>query len=216
MTAVEKKLFQLIKIDVDDNGITMKEIDVFGLKNLLKQRLSPRSFDISCTNEDGCTPLMIVAEEIDHSHSMSLSAAEELCSYEIMSLLFDHGSNVNIQNTVETEYSQGMTALNYACFSSSSNIVKLLLKYETNPHLPNDDNTTPLFSLSCSADTDKMKALLECGADANYKDSNGSAYPFMRYYLLDVYMVVLCKMLFVVANYYYNMELTLMIRIWMA
>lgn len=181
LTEPEINLFHLIKGDLMINGHDRRR-DIHGLRTLLlSQRPSRHKFNVNCCNEYGHTPLMLAISyyEHDEEQQFGVSDEEERSIFEVVSILLEHGADVNIQK-YEGEL-LGFTALHFAS-RYSYKIVKLLLSHGADPNLSSyedndyddNDNVTPLCIASRNVNYLAMKVLLESGADPNHKNDDGN------------------------------------------
>jgi ankyrin repeat protein len=107
----------------------------------------------------------------DTNHNTPLHLASYCQDLKLIRLLLNHGANVNVQNT------DGQTPLHVVFLLSaysedSFGIVQLLLERGADVNT-REDHESPLHLASWNGRLDSVRALLNCGANVNAKDSQG-------------------------------------------
>lgn len=108
------------------------------------------------------------------SEQTLVSEDKERHATEVIMILLENGANINIQMPEVGGFS-GETALHFACYFTTSNIVRLLLCHGANPNIQGAHGVTPLFISIRYSKYDTMKVLLDFGADVNFKTNLGNA-----------------------------------------
>ena len=86
---------------------------------------------------------------------------------EVVEILLNKGSNVNLKNEA------GTTALMYAAMDGHSDIVRLLLGKNARVNDRDKFGQTALMQAAISGDIETIKVLVEAGADLNIKNAYG-------------------------------------------
>ena len=103
----------------------------------------------------------------DDNGNTALSIASENGHSNVVKLLLDKGSQVDIMNT------DGWTALMKASQSGYKDVVKLLLKHGAQVNLQSRDGCSALLLASEAGYIEIVKKLLKYGGQADLKDSMG-------------------------------------------
>jgi ankyrin repeat protein len=114
---------------------------------------------VNAQDSAGFTPLMYA---ISHKHNDKRS--------ETVKLLLQAGADVNVKNVF------GHTPLTSAIASGYTEIIRLLITVHTNIDLVNTqdkEGVTILMQAASIGDSEKVKLLLDAGADPNMKDNKG-------------------------------------------
>jgi ankyrin repeat protein len=105
--------------------------------------------------EEGLTPLMA---SLIH---------QPIGPPELITLLLDHGTNLDTQNNV------GNTALHFAAFNGDGAVVEILLSNGASIDLQNNGGMTPLHRAAVGNRIEAVKVLIEYGASLEIKDNEG-------------------------------------------
>uniref|UniRef100_A0A1I8G6T5 ANK_REP_REGION domain-containing protein n=1 Tax=Macrostomum lignano TaxID=282301 RepID=A0A1I8G6T5_9PLAT len=96
---------------------------------------------------------------------------EEKCRQKILDMLLAHGANPNYQDDA------GRTALSYACELRHNDVVRLLVRYNVDPELPDCDGNTPLMHCALVGNDTGIGILIKCfrrlGLDIDRSNKEG-------------------------------------------
>ncbi|KAI1387300.1 ankyrin repeat protein [Hypoxylon trugodes] len=106
----------------------------------------------------------------DGSENMHLMRAIQTENFDLVSLLIEHGLEVNI---TEKNFSNVKTPLSLAANLGNIKLVELLLEKGADVNFCGGDTDSPLFSAFYRSETEVAKLLLEKGGDVNWSASDG-------------------------------------------
>ena len=90
------------------------------------------------------------------------------CCTETTQNIIDHGAQVNSVNK------DGATALLLACRTAQKQSVKLLLKAQADPNIPDSDGDTSLHeAIAADCDKETLQEIIDCGANVNAVNKRG-------------------------------------------